>query len=58
MQPELRVKARALLGTDDPTAVKRSEEDVLGTPLPGETLAMFYARSRATFHFGAIDDIF
>ena len=25
----------------------RSAEDVLSTPLPGETLAMFYARSRA-----------
>lgn len=24
----------------------RSVEDVLSTPLPGETLAMFYARSR------------
>lgn len=27
----------------DPT---RSPEDVFSTPLPGETLAMFYARSR------------
>lgn len=26
--------------------VSRSAEDVLSTPLPGETLAMFYARSR------------
>ena len=24
----------------------RSPEDVISTPLPGETLAMFYARSR------------
>lgn len=24
----------------------RSPEDMLSTPLPGETLAMFYARSR------------
>ena len=27
----------------------RSPEDVISTPLPGETLAMFYARSRACF---------
>ena len=27
----------------------RSPEDVISTPLPGETLAMFYARSRASF---------
>lgn len=26
--------------------VARSPEDVISTPLPGETLAMFYARSR------------
>ena len=25
---------------------KRSEEDIISTPLPGETLAVFYARSR------------
>jgi hypothetical protein len=31
----------------------RSPEDALSTPLPGETLAMFYGRSRASFspHF-------
>lgn len=27
----------------------RSIEDVISTPLPGETLAMFYARSRRWF---------
>ena len=26
----------------------RSPEDVISTPLPGETLAMFYARSRTS----------
>jgi len=27
----------------------RSAEDILSTPIPGETLAMFYARSREYF---------
>ena len=27
----------------------RSPEDVISTPLPGETLAMFYARSRTSY---------
>ncbi|KAI0821821.1 hypothetical protein BC628DRAFT_1392327 [Trametes gibbosa] len=40
----LRVQAAAFMGvTKDST---RSAEDVISTPLPGETLAMFYARSR------------
>ncbi|PPQ75922.1 hypothetical protein CVT24_002504 [Panaeolus cyanescens] len=41
---ELRSKATAFMGVSKDTA--RSAEDVQSTPLPGETLAMFYARSR------------
>ncbi|TEB35122.1 galactose oxidase, partial [Coprinellus micaceus] len=41
---ELRKKATGFMGlAKDAT---RSEEEVLSTPLPGETLALFYARSR------------
>lgn len=41
---ELRKKATGFIGlAKDAT---RSEEEVLSTPLPGETLALFYARSR------------
>ncbi|KAJ7285850.1 galactose oxidase [Mycena rebaudengoi] len=40
----LRLKATAFMGVQ---AKDRSPEEVLSTPLPGETLAMFYARSRA-----------
>ncbi|KAG7097966.1 hypothetical protein E1B28_005276 [Marasmius oreades] len=40
----LRSQAQAFMGVSKDTA--RSPEDVLSTPLPGETLAMFYARSR------------
>lgn len=29
----------------------RSPEDILSTPSPGETLAMFYARSRKSLQF-------
>ncbi|KAJ6596878.1 galactose oxidase [Mycena vulgaris] len=42
-QAALRLKATAFMGVSK----DRSPEEVLGTPLPGETLAMFYARSRA-----------
>ena len=47
-QSELRKKAQAFLGSsnDAKAAEARSAEDVISTPLPGETLAMFYARSR------------
>jgi hypothetical protein len=40
----LRDQATAFLGVSKDT--KRSEEDIISTPLPGETLAVFYARSR------------
>ena len=41
---ELRKQATGFMGlAKDAT---RSEEEVLSTPLPGETLALFYARSR------------
>ncbi|KAJ7774810.1 galactose oxidase [Mycena metata] len=42
-QAALRSKATAFMGVSK----DRSPEEVLSTPLPGETLAMFYARSRA-----------
>ena len=40
----LRDQATAFLGVSKDT--KRSEEDIISTPLPGETLAVFYSRSR------------
>ncbi|KAI0257724.1 hypothetical protein BC834DRAFT_920813, partial [Gloeopeniophorella convolvens] len=40
----LRDQATAFMGVTKDS--KRSEEDILSTPLPGETLATFYARSR------------
>jgi hypothetical protein len=40
----LRDQATAFIGVSKDT--KRSEEDIISTPLPGETLAVFYARSR------------
>ncbi|KAF9261281.1 galactose oxidase [Marasmius fiardii PR-910] len=40
----LRLQAQAFMGVSKDAA--RSPEDVTSTPLPGETLAMFYARSR------------
>ncbi|KAI0246941.1 hypothetical protein BJV78DRAFT_1250109 [Lactifluus subvellereus] len=40
----LRDQATAFMGVSKDT--KRSEEDIISTPLPGETLAVFYARSR------------
>jgi hypothetical protein len=43
----LRDQATAFMGVTKDT--KRSEEDVVSTPLPGETLAVFYARSRKFF---------
>ena len=45
----LRDRATAFMGVSKDT--KRSEEDIVSTPLPGETLAVFYARSRK-FSFG------
>lgn len=51
-QNSLRSQANAFMGVSKDTA--RSPEDVLSTPLPGETLAMFYARSRVfaiSLHF-------
>ncbi|KAJ7343500.1 galactose oxidase [Mycena albidolilacea] len=42
-QADLRLKATAFMGVSK----ERSPEELLSTPLPGETLAMFYARSRA-----------
>ncbi|KZO97259.1 galactose oxidase [Calocera viscosa TUFC12733] len=41
---ELRVKATAFMGVAKDAT--RSPEDVISTPLPGETIAMFYDRSR------------
>jgi hypothetical protein len=43
----LRDQATAFMGVSKDT--KRSEEDIVSTPLPGETLAVFYARSRKFF---------
>ncbi|KAI0287379.1 hypothetical protein BC826DRAFT_1093375 [Russula brevipes] len=40
----LRDQATAFMGVSKD--IKRSEEDIISTPLPGETLAGFYARSR------------
>ncbi len=40
----LRDQATAFIGVSKDT--KRSEEDIISTPLPGEALAVFYARSR------------
>ncbi|KAH7925051.1 galactose oxidase [Leucogyrophana mollusca] len=42
---DLRVKATEFLGVASKDT-ERSAEDIISTPLPGETLAMFYARSR------------
>jgi hypothetical protein len=39
------------MGVSKDTA--RSAEDVISTPEPGETLALFYARSRK-FHFAPV----
>ncbi|KAI0090113.1 hypothetical protein BDY19DRAFT_751077 [Irpex rosettiformis] len=42
--PDLRAKATAFMGVSKDSG--RSPEDIISTPLPGETLAMFYARSK------------
>ncbi|THH30605.1 hypothetical protein EUX98_g3576 [Antrodiella citrinella] len=44
MKKSLRTQAAAFMGVAKDT--ERSLEDMLSTPLPGETIAMFYARSR------------
>ncbi|KAF8555628.1 galactose oxidase [Imleria badia] len=44
-QDDLRAQASAFMGVSAKDAT-RSAEDVISTPAPGETLAMFYARSR------------
>lgn len=41
---ELRKKATAFLGVS--TATDRTAEDIMSTPQPGESLAVFFARSR------------
>ncbi|KAH7912770.1 galactose oxidase [Hygrophoropsis aurantiaca] len=41
----LRARATEFMGVASKDT-ERSAEDIIGTPLPGETLAMFYARSR------------
>ena len=46
-QDSLRSQATAFMGVAKDAT--RSPEDVISTPLPGETLAMFYARSRTSF---------
>ncbi|KAG8945016.1 hypothetical protein FRC04_001272 [Tulasnella sp. 424] len=43
-QVKLRAKANEFLGSSKDTT--RSAEEQISTPLPGETLAMFYARSK------------
>lgn len=45
VQEKLRKLATAFMGVAKNQA-SRSEEDAVSTPLPGETLAMFYSRSR------------
>ena len=47
----LRDQAAAFMGVSKD--IKRSEEDIISTPLPGETLASFYARSRESFSLHA-----
>ncbi|KAH0834643.1 hypothetical protein J3R83DRAFT_10152 [Lanmaoa asiatica] len=44
-EDDLRAQATAFMGVSAKDAT-RSADDVIGTPAPGETLAMFYARSR------------
>jgi hypothetical protein len=46
VQEELRKLATAFMGVSKDDGAGRSEEDAISTPLPGETLAMFYSRSR------------
>ena len=47
IQAVLRSQANAFMGVAKDST--RSLEDVISTPLPGETLASFYARSRKYF---------
>ncbi|KAF9078054.1 hypothetical protein BDP27DRAFT_1388596 [Rhodocollybia butyracea] len=51
---DLASQAVAFMGVSKDTA--RSPEEVLSTPLPGETLAMFYARSRDYWSQRAFDN--
>jgi hypothetical protein len=44
---DIRAKATAFMGVSKNTT--RSPEEVISTPLPGETLTMFYSRSRTCF---------
>ncbi|KAF9558179.1 galactose oxidase [Agrocybe pediades] len=53
-QSDLRAKATAFMGVSKDTT--RSAEDVQSTPLPGETLAMFYARSREYWTQKAVEN--
>ncbi|KAJ8502566.1 hypothetical protein ONZ45_g11637 [Pleurotus djamor] len=53
VQSDLRIQATAFMGVSKDTT--RSAEDVISTPLPGETLAMFYARSREHWAQKALD---
>ncbi|RXW16101.1 hypothetical protein EST38_g9761 [Candolleomyces aberdarensis] len=50
---DLRKQATSFMSTSkvDPATSGRSEEDILSTPLPGETVAMFYSRSRTYLSF-------
>ncbi|OCB83973.1 galactose oxidase [Sanghuangporus baumii] len=43
----MKAEAGALIGTSTSEPIEQSADDILSTPLPGETLAAFYARSRA-----------
>ncbi|KAL5531468.1 hypothetical protein ACEPAG_4345 [Sanghuangporus baumii] len=43
---EMKAEARAFIGTGTSESVEQCADDILSTPLPGETLAAFYARSR------------
>lgn len=55
MQEELRRLATAFMGVSKDGA-DRSKEDAISTPLPGETLAMFYSRSREPFNLFPEED--
>ena len=52
----LRDQATVFIGVSKDT--KRSDEDIISTPLPGETLAVFYARSRkfSPFSFSFLEN--
>ncbi|KZV91213.1 hypothetical protein EXIGLDRAFT_719583 [Exidia glandulosa HHB12029] len=60
-EDDLRARATAFLGVTRSPDPSRTAEDALSTPMPGETLAMFYARSRTywaqkAFETGASDN--